>query len=119
MARPSKHNLPSGIQRDQHGAYWARVAGDAAHAGLTVHLVDDGVDTGAVLYQTVSEFTPRDNITTYQYRQMVDAIPLVIRAAEDALAGRLAPKRVELASKQWFLPTLWGYCFTGLHKGVW
>ncbi|RTL71977.1 MAG: formyl transferase [Hyphomicrobiales bacterium] len=107
------------LYRGQHGAYWARTVGDDAHAGLTVHLVDEGVDTGDVLYQAVSAFDPADNITTYQYRQMADAIPLVIRAAEDALAGRLAPKRVALPSKQWFLPTLWGYCFTGLAKGVW
>ncbi|MDX2205778.1 MAG: formyl transferase [Hyphomicrobiaceae bacterium] len=105
--------------RGQHGAYWARTQGDAAHAGLTVHLVDEGVDTGEVLYQAITEFAPSDNITTYQLRQMADAIPLVIRAAEDALAGRLAPRRVEMASRQWFLPTLWGYCLTGLTRGVW
>jgi folate-dependent phosphoribosylglycinamide formyltransferase PurN len=107
------------LYRGQHGAYWARTVGDHAHAGLTVHLVDEGVDTGDVLYQAVSEFGPADNITTYQYRQMADAIPLVVRAAEDALAGRLAPKRLELPSRQWFLPTLWGYCATGVSKGVW
>ncbi len=107
------------LYRGQHGAYWARTLGDETHAGLTVHLVDEGVDTGDVLYQAVSQFTARDNITTYQHRQMVDAIPLVIRAAEDALAGRLAPHRHALPSRQWFLPTIWGYCLTGLQKGVW
>lgn len=107
------------LYRGQHGAYWARTVGDHEHAGLTIHLVDEGVDTGDVLYQSVTTFAPTDNIATYQVRQMADAIPLMIRAAEDALAGRLAPRRVPLPSKQWFLPTLWGYCRTGLQTGVW
>lgn len=107
------------LYRGQHGAYWARTVGDHAHSGITIHLVDEGVDTGEVLYQAVSDFSCRDNITTYQFRQMADAIPLSIRAIEDALAGTLTPKHVPLPSKQWFMPTLWGYCGTGLRTGVW
>lgn len=107
------------LYRGQHGAYWALVSGDRDHAGLTVHLVDEGVDTGAVLYQSVSQFAPTDNISTYQYRQMADAIPLMIRAADDALAGQLRVQRNALPSKQWFMPTLWGYFRTGLLTGVW
>jgi len=105
--------------RGQNGAYWARSTGDPAHAGVTVHLVDEGVDTGGVLYQAMSEFEAADNIATYQHRQMATALPLVIRAVEDALAGRLSPRRVELPSHQWFHPTLWGYVRTGVARGVW
>lgn len=107
------------LYRGQHGAYWALVSGDRDHAGLTIHLVDEGVDTGGVLYQSVSQFTPADNIATYQYRQMADAIPLMIRAADDALAGRLQVQRNPLPSKQWFMPTVWGYFRAGLAKGIW
>lgn len=107
------------LYRGQHGAYWALVSGDREHAGLTIHLVDEGVDTGAVLYQSVSQFAPDDNITTYQYRQMADAIPLMLQAAEDALSGRLEVRRNPLPSKQWFMPTVWGYWRTGLSTGVW
>lgn len=107
------------LYRGQHGAYWALATGDADHAGLTIHIVDEGVDTGAVLYQSVTRFAPADNISTYQTRQMADAVPLMIQAAEDALAGRLRPVHVPLPSKQWFMPTLWGYCRTGLQTGVW
>jgi len=105
--------------RGQNGAYWARSQGDPAHAGVTVHLVDEGVDTGGVLYQAATEFSPADNIVTYQHRQMATALPLVIRAIEDALSHRLAPRRVELPSRQWFHPTLWGYLRTGMLQGVW
>ena len=37
--------------RGVHGAYWALFRGDASNAGVTVHLVDQGLDTGGVLYQ--------------------------------------------------------------------
>ncbi|MGH6737378.1 MAG: formyl transferase [Methyloceanibacter sp.] len=76
--------------RGQHPAYWARVENDADHAGMTIHLVDEGVDTGAVLYQAPVRFAPGDNITTYQFVQMAAALPLFVRAIEDALTGRLA-----------------------------
>jgi folate-dependent phosphoribosylglycinamide formyltransferase PurN len=115
-------NYHAGINpkyRGQNGAYWARSAGDPAHAGVTVHLVDEGVDTGDVLYQATNQFSSADNIATYQHRQMATALPLMIRAIEDALAGQLRPRHVELPSRQWFHPTLWGYVRTGVMQGVW
>jgi folate-dependent phosphoribosylglycinamide formyltransferase PurN len=115
-------NYHAGINpkyRGQNGAYWARSNADPAHAGVTIHLVDEGVDTGDVLYQACAEFAPDDNIATYQHRQMAVALPLLVRAIEDALAGHLRPRRVELPSRQWFHPTLWGYVRTGVKQGVW
>ena len=37
--------------RGMNGGYWALATGDAENFGATVHLVDAGVDTGAVLHQ--------------------------------------------------------------------
>jgi folate-dependent phosphoribosylglycinamide formyltransferase PurN len=105
--------------RGQDPAYWARAEGDDAHAGVTIHLVDQGVDTGAVLYQAPVTFAPDDRLDTYQFVQAATAIPLFARAIEDALAGRLAPRSVDLPSRKWFPPTLWGYVATGLSRGVW
>ena len=116
------HQLPrrrqSQVPRPERRLLGAQ-PGDPAHAGVTVHLVDEGVDTGDVLYQAATDFAPDDNIATYQHRQMATALPLLIRAIEDALTGRLAPRRVELPSRQWFHPTLWGYLHTGMLQGVW
>jgi hypothetical protein len=105
--------------RGRNGAYWALASGDAAHAGVTLHLVDGGVETGPVLYQSSVAFERGDNIAVYPHRQMSAALPLVIRAAEDALAGRIATVRPDLPSRQWFTPTLWGYLATGIGRGVW
>ncbi len=105
--------------RGQNGAYWALRQRDPEHAGVTVHVVDRGVDTGAVLYQAVTPVARGDNITTFQHRQMAAALPLMIRAIEDALSGRLAPQQVALPSRQWFHPTLPGYLWAGVTRGVW
>jgi methionyl-tRNA formyltransferase len=105
--------------RGQSGAYWALRNDDSAHAGLTIHLVDRGVDTGDVLYQARSSFTKADNFQTYHFAQMAQAAPLMIQALEDALAGRLKPFKPDLPSQQYFMPTLWGYAWAGLTKGVW
>ena len=114
-------NYHAGINpkyRGQDPAYWARVEGDPEHAGVTIHLVDEGVDTGGVLYQARVDLAGC-NITSYPHRQVADALPLFRRAIEDALEGRLAPKKVDLPSRQWFPPTLWAYLWNGITRGVW
>lgn len=63
-------NYHAGINpkyRGQHPAYWALASRDPDHVGITIHLVDDGIDTGAVLYQAPVRFSHQDNITTCQY----------------------------------------------------
>ncbi|HAH11766.1 MAG TPA: formyl transferase [Alphaproteobacteria bacterium] len=105
--------------RGQSGAYWALRNGDQAHAGLTIHLVDEGVDTGSVIFSERSEFDRSDTFPTYHFVQMAQAAPLMIRAIEDALGGRLKTIKPNLPSSQYFMPTLWGYAWAGLTKGVW
>ena len=115
-------NYHAGINpkyRGQSGAYWALAAGDLEHAGLTIHLVDPGVDTGDILYQARSRFSQRDNFMSYHHVQMAEALPLLIEAIEDALAHRLRPSQRDLPSQQFYMPTLWGYVWTGLTRGVW
>ncbi|WP_341482292.1 formyltransferase family protein [Geothrix paludis] len=115
-------NFRSGITpkyRGQGGGYWALVNGDPDHAGVTVHLVDAGVDTGDVIYQ--ARFTPsrRDNFATYFYLQAATFPPIAVKAVEDALRGDLKPFRPSLPSELRDHPTLWAYLARGLQDGVW
>jgi folate-dependent phosphoribosylglycinamide formyltransferase PurN len=115
-------NFHSGIApkyRGQAGGYWALASGDRENAGVTVHLVDEGVDTGPVLYQARFTPTAQDNFITYFYIQAAVARAPVIRALEDALRGRLRPVEVKLPSQQFYHPTLWFYLRTAWSKGVW
>lgn len=115
-------NCHSGINpkyRGQAGGYWALAMGDPANAGVTVHLVDKGVDTGAVLYQDRIAATKDDTFSSVYFLQAAAIRPLAVRAVEDALAGSLKPVTVNLPSQQYFHPTLWFYLWTGWTKGVW
>jgi methionyl-tRNA formyltransferase len=105
--------------RGVHGAYWARATGDAANCGVTVHLLDSGIDTGAILYQARIVPERQDNFSTYPYLQLAAGLPLFARAGEDAASGKLAPIDVDLPSKLWSHPTLWSYLAAGLGRGAW
>lgn len=116
-------NYHAGINpkyRGAHGGYWAMASGDADNFGGTVHLVDAGVDTGATLYQVRRHPAPGDTYMTYALRQAALCRQICIRAVDDALQGRLtvvAPDN--LPSRLWYHPTIWGYLWTGMTRGVW
>ena len=115
-------NFHSGINpayRGQAGGYWALAMGDRANAGVTVHLVDAGVDTGEVLYHGRIETTPADDFSSYFYLQAVAIRPLAVKAVGEALSGNLKPFRPSLPSRQYYHPTLWFYLWTGFRHGVW
>jgi len=104
--------------RGVHGGYWALANGDAEHCGVTVHLVDAGIDTGGVLYQETITVTEEDSFNTYPMLQVAKAIPLMKRALGDIQADTVNPKQIDLPSKLWYHPTLWVYLGDYLKKGV-
>ncbi len=115
-------NYHSGINpayRGMHGGYFALANGEPQHFGATVHLVDAGVDTGSVLYQSRVEFARQDNFHTYVWAIAAGSREIVVKAMEDALSGTLRPYTVDLPSRQYFAPTFGGYIWTGMTKGVW
>jgi len=104
--------------RGVHGGYWALASGDIENFGVTVHLVDKGIDTGSVLYQARFKPGPNDSFGTYPIRQLAAAIPLMRRVIEDVKAGILSPQKVVGNSKLWSHPTIFGYLYRRLLKGV-
>lgn len=107
------------LYRGMNGGYWALSRKDAENAGVSVHLVDEGVDTGDVLYLARFKAQKRDNFVTYPFLQAAIGAPLVIRALQDAITGQIKPIKVALPSKQWFHPTLWHYLWCGVMRGAW
>lgn len=104
--------------RGVHGGYWAMASDDRAHCGVTVHLVDPGVDTGGILYQALITPEADDNFSTYPILQLAQGLPLMEAALRDVAAKRLAPRASEGPSQQWYHPTFFGYWKTRLHSGV-
>lgn len=105
--------------RGMNGGYWALATGDDKNFGTTVHLVDEGVDTGAVLYQARGKPGPGDNMMIYAMRLASFSGDICVQAIEDALAGRLTPVDTSLPSEQWYHPPIWTYLGNGIRRGVW
>jgi folate-dependent phosphoribosylglycinamide formyltransferase PurN len=114
-------NIHAGITpryRGSHGAYWALANSDKENCGVTVHLVDAGIDTGNVLFQQVITITQKDNFITYPYLQLAEGLKLLRKAIPLLFEGKAEPVKKELDSALWHHPTLWGYLSLWLRKGV-
>jgi len=113
-------NMHAGITpqyRGVHGGYWAVVSNDPENCGVTIHLVDKGIDTGGILYQQKIPVTRKDNFTTYGYLQLGEGLPLIKKAVEDVYTNRLNPQQhSEAPSKLWYHPTIGQYLYHRLFK---
>jgi folate-dependent phosphoribosylglycinamide formyltransferase PurN len=117
-------NLHAGITpayRGCHGAYWAMATGHTELAGVTVHWIDAGIDTGGVLKQAFIQPASSDSFVTYPYLQLAVGLPLLVQAIRDFLAGRLTDTSdsptVAAGSHLYYHPTLWMY-LSGRFRGV-
>jgi len=104
--------------RGIHGAYWALANRDFDNCGVTVHLVDKGVDTGGILYQSVVKPERKDNFTTYPYYQTAAGIPLMKKAIKDVENRNLKTVEPHLESRIWYHPTLGQYLWNYFAKGI-
>lgn len=112
-AAPLFLNLHCGITpayRGVHGAFWAAYRRDWENAGVTVHAVDAGVDTGPIAAQGRIRVEPTDTRRTLVAKQYEAGTELMIRAVRAGLDGTLRTyRREDLASRQWTSPTLSEY----------
>lgn len=115
-------NMHAGITplyRGVHGGYWALAEGRPDACGVTVHLVDAGIDTGGIVAQALIRAESTDNFTTYPVLQVAAGIPLMVEAVRAALDGRLttiAPPPGE--SRLWHHPTACQYLAARWQRGV-
>jgi folate-dependent phosphoribosylglycinamide formyltransferase PurN len=105
--------------RGVHGGYWALFCGDKDSVGVTVHVVDKGVDTGNIVFQETIQIDHQDNFLTYPVKQYIVGIPLIRQAIADAVSGNLKTyRRDDLPSAIWSHPTIWQYIWARLRYGV-
>ncbi len=77
--------------RGKHPLFWALRQGKR-WAGLTVHVMAAGFDTGDILYQVRERVRRHDSVASLYDRIMDRSVPLVPRLVADAAAGVL-PRR--------------------------
>jgi folate-dependent phosphoribosylglycinamide formyltransferase PurN len=111
-------NIHCGITppyRGVHGAFWAIFEGHPELAGVTIHRVDPGVDTGAILKQhTIAIDAETDSYRTLPVKQYLAGLEPMVEAVRDAL-NEIEPAQVtgNGESRQWYSPTLrdyWRFC---------
>lgn len=115
-------NIHAGITplyRGVHGGYWALAEGRPDLFGVTIHLVDTGIDTGGVLAQARIQPTTRDNFATYPYLQYAAALPILPHVIKSVLSGNVQPSTPPPGeSRLWSHPTLFQYVRVLVGKGV-
>ena len=108
--------------RGVHGGYWALAEGHPELVGTTVHLVDEGIDTGSVLARAPFAVTRADSIATYPYLHLAAGLPHLADQVGRTLAGeRLTPRAEdppEGGSRLYLHPTLWEYLRHRILDGV-
>lgn len=116
-------NYHSGVNpayRGINGGYFALANGEPEHFGVTLHLVDLGVDTGPILATNRIPVAANDNMQTYMTLMAARSQQLVTETMERVLAGEAKPLPPStLPSNQYYAPTLGQYLANGLKRGVW
>ncbi|MEX2140288.1 MAG: formyl transferase [Pirellulales bacterium] len=117
-------NMHAGVTpayRGVHGGYWALADGRPELVGTTIHLVDEGIDTGDIVKQVIFTPTAADNFATYPYLHIAMGLPALL----DAVQAILSHQRPALCAPQtrisrlWHHPTLWSYLKVGCRQNVW
>ena len=99
--------------RGVHGGYWAVRNNDIDNFGVTVHLVDEGIDTGNIIYQKHIVPSSKDNFSTYPLLQLAEGLELLKLSIQDITESRLElkPSNNNMESKLWYHPTAWSYLY--------
>jgi methionyl-tRNA formyltransferase len=115
-------NIHCGIlpmYRGYSGGYWALVKKDRKHCGSTIHILDEGIDTGPILQQGTIAISKRDNYATYDFLHLATEIGLLRKAVHDAMSGNIRMIQVNgKVSARFYGPTIWGYFYNRIVNKV-
>ena len=99
-------NMHAGITpafRGVHGGYWALASSMPEACGVTIHLVDEGIDTGNILSQGIIHPSKKDNFFTYPMLQLSKGLHLLKQAIEEVCQNKHSIKKPFIQnSKLWY-----------------
>tara|TARA_B100001057_G_scaffold463510_1_gene517546 strand:+ start:5041 stop:5808 length:768 start_codon:yes stop_codon:yes gene_type:complete len=116
-------NIHAGITpsyRGVHGGYWALVNNEPELCGVTLHYLDEGVDTGSIIGHKLIVPSKKDNFLVYPLLQLAEGLKML----EMYLNSNTELNKITtfqgkpLSSKQYYHPTLWEYLYYRLTKGI-
>jgi methionyl-tRNA formyltransferase len=96
--------------RGRYGAFWPIYNQEPELVGVTVHFLDSGIDTGAILMRKLVDYSPGDNLKTIAYRQHKVGGEILVRClAEFEEMARKAYHDTHCPSKNYLAPGLTHY----------
>jgi methionyl-tRNA formyltransferase len=105
------------MYRGAHGAYWALLMNDRKNCGVTIHKIDEGIDTGDIIEQARIEPTAADSFVTYPFLQTAAAVPLLTRTIGNFMNGKVTTMKAEGQSAIWYHPGFFQYIYNAF-RGV-
>ncbi len=112
-------NIHAGITpyyRGVHGAYWAYLNKQSNLAGVTLHRVDKGIDTGKVLGHKIIQVQYNDNFSTYPLLQLNSGIELLKEYLSES--NNLDLVKSDNRSSLWYHPGFFQYLYYRFIHGV-
>jgi phosphoribosylglycinamide formyltransferase 1 len=113
------YNIHVGITpayRGIHGGYWALYHSDRENFGVTLHHVDPGVDTGAIIAQKILEPSKADSFLTYPVLQYCEGLRLINPNLHNLPARPSGA--LNMRSKQHYHPRFFPYLMARWFRGV-
>jgi folate-dependent phosphoribosylglycinamide formyltransferase PurN len=96
--------------RGRYGSFWPIYNKEPELVGVTVHFVDEGVDTGAILLQQQVDYNPRDTMKIITYKQHRTGADLLVKCLSDyASVASQAYYKKDCPSKNYLAPGLTHY----------
>jgi methionyl-tRNA formyltransferase len=112
------HTGMTPMYRGVHGTYWALANNDLEHSGVTVHFVDEGIDTGNIISQTQVVPSKEDNFVTYPLLQLAAGIELLKDALKNYFDQKTVIQQAKGNSKLYYHPTIWQYLYYRVKRKV-
>jgi hypothetical protein len=91
LARITTLNIHHGVApriRGMCSIQWGIIEGRSDWIGATVHEIDDGIDTGRILWRGGPQLAPGDTGTTLFFRSHLEAVDELVRVIREYAAGK-------------------------------
>ncbi len=95
--------------RGAHGGFWALYNNDDDHCGVTIHVIDRGIDTGGILWQEHIALSPNDAVVVMAWKQQKAAADSIVGVIRRYIEGETQPRHCKQRGKLYYSPGLLDY----------